>query len=40
VDENLVRDLILRGDDSNVNSGDRTLIKHKGNLEVAVELRE
>jgi hypothetical protein len=31
---------MLGGDDNNINSGDRALITHKGNLEEAVELRE
>jgi hypothetical protein len=40
VAENLGRDLILRRDDSNVSSGGKALITHKGSLEEAVELRE
>jgi hypothetical protein len=31
---------MLRGDDSNISSGDRALITHKGNLEEEVELWE
>jgi hypothetical protein len=38
--ENLIRDLVLGGDDSNISSGGRALITHKGSLEEAVELRE
>ncbi len=40
VTENLGRDLMLRGDDSNISSGDRVLITHKGSLEETVELLE
>ncbi len=39
VAENLGRDLMLRGDDSNISSGGRALITHEGSLEEAVELR-
>ena len=38
--ENLGRDLMLRGDVSNINSGGRTLITHKRSLEETVELWE
>ncbi len=38
--EYLLGDPMLRGDDSNVSIGGRTLIPHKGNLNESVDLRD